>query len=435
MVLKKEDLISILKFWNFWKNEPKNIKSRSFYEKQIENLRKTKEVIVLKGIRRCGKSTLLNLEIKNLLTKVSPENILFINFEEPKFSQDLSLDFLDYIYETYLEYLEPKGKIYLFLDEIQNIPSWEKWVLRMYEKTDMQIYVTGSSSKLLSSEFSTALSGRHLSIEVYPLSFKEYLSFKGINLSKKADLVFNKIKIKHEFQNFLIWGGFPKVLAQESDLNKKNELIAYYETIILKDISKRYNISNLSDLKNLSFYLMSNIAKFYSVNNLKNLNLGAYDTIKKYLDYLKETYLIFDLDLFDYSVKKQLVNPKKIYSIDTGFINAISFKFSEDIGRILENLVFIELKRRGKEIYYHKEKFECDFLVKEGLDIDQVIQVTKSLNDEEAKKREFKGLLEAIKKYNLKEGLILTEDEEGVEIVDELKVKIIPIWKWLLIEN
>jgi len=432
-MISQDDLIKILKLWNYWDKNPKNLKSRNYYESKIQEFRKAKEVIVLKGIRRSGKSTLLNLEIQNLLKKVNKNNLLFINFEEPKFTNNLNLEFLDYIYETYLEFLEPTGKVYIFLDEVQNIVGWEKWVLRMYEKVNTQIYVTGSSSKLLSSEFSTALSGRHLSLNIFPLSFEEFLKFKKINIKNKFDLVSKEKKIKKLFQEYFDWGGFPRLVEFDDELIKKNELTSYYDTIILKDIAKRYEISNISDLKNLSFYLLSNISKYYSINKLKKLELGAYDTIKKYIEYLKETYLIFDLELYDKSIKKQMVNPKKIYTIDTGLANAISFKFSEDRGRILENLVFIELKRRGKEIYYHKQKKECDFVIKKGLDIVQAIQVTKTLENTETKKREIDGLLDALKTYNLKEGLILTEYEENEFESEGFKITVKPIWKWLLV--
>ena len=434
--MDKDNLIKILNLWNYWDKEVSNLNHRTSYENSISLFRQSREVIVLKGIRRSGKSTLLNLEIKNLLEQgINKENILFINFEEPNFINNLDISFLDFIYETYLEYLKPKGKVYIFLDEIQNIKVWEKWVLRMYEKSDVQLYVTGSSSKLLSSEFSTALSGRHLSLDIMPLSFKEFLDFNNIKYDKKMDLISNQIRIKSLFNEYLNWGGFPKILELKEDLLKKQELISYYDTIILKDIGRRYEISNIEDLRKLSFYFISNLSKLYSVNKLKNLNLGAYDTLKKYISYLKETYLLFDLQLFDFSVKKQMINLNKMYVIDTGLANAIGFKFSEDKGRLLENLVFIELKRRGKEIYYHKQKKECDFVIKEGLDIVQAIQVTKSLEDIDTKKREIAGLLDACKAYKLKTGLILTQDEEYEVEQEGVKIQVLPVWKWLLIEN
>lgn len=434
-MIPKKELINILRIWNYWDNEIEDLSERKEYQKNILNLRNAKEVIVLKGIRRSGKSTLLNLELKTLLKTTPKENLLFINFEEPRFRNYLNIEFLDYLFEAYLEYLEPKGKIYLFLDEIQNVEAWEKWVLRHYEKSNIQIYVTGSSSKLLSKEFSTALSGRHFSINVYPLSFKEFLDFKKIDISTKFKLISNEKKIEKEFKEYLKWGGFPKLLTLKNDLQKKTELINYYETIILKDIAERNKIKNTEELRNLIYYFLSNNTKLFSLNKLKKLNFGTFETIKNYLENAKDSYLLFELTKFDYSLKKQLVNLKKIYAIDTGFVNNIAFKFSQDIGRILENIVFIELKRRNQEIYYHKEKYECDFVIKERLDITFAIQVTKSLDDEDTKEREIKGLIEACKNYDLKSGLILTENEEGEEIIDDIKVIIKPVWKWLLIKN
>ncbi|MEA1986554.1 MAG: ATP-binding protein [Candidatus Marinimicrobia bacterium] len=439
-MISKEKIYESLIFWNYWNRKPDNIIERPEYQKLINQYKSTNEIIVFEGIRRSGKSTLMLLEIKNLLdSKTNPNNILFVNFEDPLFYDNLNLNLLDNIYETYLEYLNPKGKIYLFLDEVQNINAWEKWVLKFYETNkNMQIFVTGSSSKLLSSEFSTALSGRHLKIKVFPLNFKEYLFFNNLNIKNKSDLIKNKIKIKRLLKEYLNYGGFPKLTSLKNKQNKKIELIEYFDTIILKDISKRYKIST-EYIKKLAFYLMSNNAKLYSINNLKKMELGSYETIKKYIRYLKEVYLIFDLQIFDYSVKKQMINHKKNYSIDTGFVNSVSFKFSENIGHLLENVVFIELKRRNKEIYYHKKKYECDFVIKENNQIVTAIQVSQTISDSDTKKREINGLLDAMKTYNLKTGLILTEDEEKIihkKNDENINYKIIvkPIWKWLLSE-
>lgn len=433
-MLSSHNIIEALNVWNFWNGRVEHFVYRNVYLKKIDLFKSSKEIIVLKGIRRSGKSSLLYLEIESLIKSgVSTENILFVNFEEPKFSNYLDVSLLDAVYESYLEFLNPKGQIYIFLDEVQVVDGWEKWVLKMYgTHKNVQLYVTGSSSKLLSSEFSTALSGRHLSVDVYPLSFREFLVFKEIIVTKKLDIISKNLEIKKAFSEYLKWGGFPKISTLEKELVKKSELISYYDTIILKDIAQRHSLSYSSDLKKLSLYLLSNVSKLYSINKLKNLNLGAYDTIKKYIEFLKETYVIFDVELYDVSLKKQLINPKKIYCIDTGLLQAVSFRFSEDYGRLLENCVYIELKRRGLEVYYHRQKKECDFVIKGGNSIVSAIQVSASLEDEDTRKREIEGLLDACRTYNLKEGLILTKEEEEEYFIEGVKISIVPVYKWLL---
>jgi len=359
---------------------------------------------------------------------------LFVNFEEPKFFWNLNLDLLDQIWESYIYYVEPdiSKKIYVFLDEVQNVEAWEKWVLKFYEKQDIQFFITWSSSKLLSKEFSTALAWRHLSINVFPLSLKEYLIFNNLKLEKNIDYIRNENKIKKYFEKYINFWWFPKITLLSDEKLIKEELSSYLDTIIIKDISKRYNIWNTEDIKKLAYYFLSNDTKLFSVNKLKNLNLWSYDTIKKYISYFKETYLFFELKKFDYSLKSQLINLKKMYCTDLWFVNLLWFNFSENIWRNLENIVFIELKRRWKEIFYHREKKECDFVINEKWKITEAIQVSYSLENIDTKKREIDWLIDAMITHGLEEWTILTYEEE-YEIPDyEFKIKVIPIWKWLL---
>ena len=274
---------------------------------------------------------------------------------------------------------------------------------------------------------------RYVQLEVFPLSFKEFLNFKSLYLEKQIDILRAEMQIKKYFEEYMKFWAFPKVALLEDEILKKEELKTYFDTIIIKDIVARYNLPNIDEIKKLAYYFLSNNAKLFSVNSLKKMNLWAYDTIKKYLWYFYETYLFFELQKYDYSVKKQLVNPKRIYSIDLWFVNLLWFNFSENIGRNLENLVFIELKRRWKQVYYHKNKKECDFVIVEWLKPVEVIQVTYSLEDEETRKKEIDWILEAMKDYGIKEWLILTYDEED-EIVpgDGLKIKVLPVWKRML---
>lgn len=215
--------------------------------------------------------------------------------------------------------------------------------------------------------------------------------------------------------------------------NNQLELLKnYFYDIIYKDIVTRYEIRDIKNLEKIAYNIISNFTNKISYQSLRNSYDISFDKIKSYISYLVETYLVLELKQFTYSIKKQENLSKKYYVIDNGFIKSIAFKFSENISRILENTVFLELKRRGYEIYYHKDKFEYDFVIKEELEILKAIQVTKSLDDDETKKREIAGLIDAMNKYNLKERLILTQDNELEFIQDKFKIKVMPIYKWLL---
>lgn len=378
-------------------------------------------IVIITGIRRCGKSVLLTQFKKN-----QNESDYYINFDDDRL-HTFNLDDFERLYETLIDLFGTQSTFYF--DEIQNVVGWELFVRRLNDYNN-KIYITGSNANLLSKELGTHLTGRYLTIELFPASFKEYLRFN--ELTVKENDYYNREKtvlIQKQFKNYVTDGGFFKYL-QTNDIDFFKIL---YDNILYRDIIVRYKLSHEKGIKDIFYYLTSNIAKEFSYTTLKNIsNIASITTIKDYISYLENSYLLFTINQYDVSLKKQLINPKKVYIIDTGFANSISFKFSEDYGRLLENIVFLELKRNGLEIYYHRQKKECDFIIKEGLDIIQAIQVTKSLSDINTNKREIDGLIEAMKVHNLKEGLILTDDEENEFIQDGFKIIVKPIWKWLL---
>lgn len=378
-------------------------------------------IVIITGIRRCGKSVLLTQFKKN-----QNESDYYINFDDDRL-HTFNLDDFERLYETLIDLFGTQSTFYF--DEIQNVVGWELFVRRLNDYNN-KIYITGSNANLLSKELGTHLTGRYLTIELFPASFKEYLRFN--ELTVKENDYYNREKtvlIQKQFKNYVTDGGFFKYL-QTNDIDFFKIL---YDNILYRDIIVRYKLSHEKGIKDIFYYLTSNIAKEFSYTTLKNIsNIASITTIKDYISYLENSYLLFTINQYDVSLKRQLINPKKVYIIDTGFANSISFKFSEDYGRLLENIVFLELKRNGLEIYYHRQKKECDFIIKEGLDIIQAIQVTKSLSDINTNKREIDGLIEAMKVHNLKEGLILTDDEENEFIQDGFKIIVKPIWKWLL---
>jgi len=389
--------------------------------KEIKQYLNLPHVIIISGLRRSGKSTLLK-EIKHRYYE--DENIYYFNFEDERLV-NFTLEDFNLLYETFME-IVGKSNIFFF-DGIQVVNGWEAFVRRMNDK-GYKFFITGSNSSMLSREMGTKLTGRSIAIELYPFSFKECLSYVNVDTNKTMLLTEDRALIKKEFNEYIDNGGMPEYRIYKNDKTLKD----LYENILYRDVIVRYNLSDEKSLKELTHFLFSNYGKEISYNNLKSmLNLGSINTVKHYTNYLENSYLIFTIPKYDESLKKQIYSKKKVYVIDMGLINLISFKFSKNSGRILENIVFLELKRKNKDIFYHKEKSECDFIIKDKLKIVQAIQVTQNLDDGN-KSREIAGLLEACKKYKLKEGMILTYDQEEEIIVDGKKIVVEPVWKWLL---
>jgi uncharacterized protein len=385
----------------------------------MSKILKTKQIVLISGIRRCGKSSLLRI-IHNKLN----QDFLYFNFDDERIINFSSDDF-NTLFEIFLE-SNPKNYIFYF-DEIQNIKGWEKFLNRMYEK-GIKIFVTGSNAKLLSSEIATALTGRNVVVYLTPFSFKEFLSFKKINLKYQTTL--DHARLMRAFQDYLLLGGFPLIIKE----NDPSLIREYYSDIFYRDIVARYKIQNVEGLKILANYLISSSGRNISYSNMAQVSgISSKSLVKKYLDYFLNFYLFLEIRKFDYSYKKQVLNPRKFYASDIGFLNEIGFKNSKNKGAVLENLVLINLMDYNKEIFYFKGKKECDFLIKEGLNITKAIQVTYELN-EDNKKREINGLLEALKSYKLDSGLILTYEQEDELIIDNKKILINPVWKWLLEE-
>ncbi|MDP2336748.1 MAG: ATP-binding protein [Bacteroidota bacterium] len=384
----------------------------------------TSQIVIISGIRRCGKSSLLLLIKEKMNLKES--EYCYFNFDDERIIADISI--LEDIYNLHLE-VYGKEPV-LFLDEIQNIDNWEKFINRMYEQ-GIKIFVTGSNAKLLSSEISTSLTGRNKLIELFPFSFSEYLRFIGNNYNLNRISSKSKSLLLKDFNNYFETGGFPLVV-KENDTDLIND---YFQDILYRDIISRYSLTQVNEIKQIGLYFASNIGKLFSYSILQKISgVKSLSSIKNYILYYQQSYLYFYLNKFDCSVKKQIMNPKKVYTIDPGFAHRLGFNFSENRGRILENIVFLELLRRGKAVYYHSEKKECDFLIKEGLDIVEAIQITYQLN-EINHEREYQGLQEAMQTYNLKEGLVLYFNIEKSFISHNyVGIKVMPVWKWLLTE-
>ena len=426
---KKQLLKQIIK--DFHLSENFDVKPRN-----IQPPIDTKKIITLIGVRRCGKTSIFYHMINQLIGKIEKTKILFLNFEDERF--ELNSDELDLILQVYME-LYPSYKLsecYFFFDEIQNIPNWEKFIRRMYDTISKNIFITGSNSKLLSSEIATSLRGRTLNFEIFPLSFKEYLSFKDIEVDfySSKSLAF----IKNAQESFLKNGSFPEILFLE-EIYANKTLQEYFNVLLYKDLAERYNITNTVALKFFLKRIISSSTKQISINKIFNelkssgIKIGK-NTLYEFLEYVQNIYLALTLQKYDNSLINKELGEKKIYSIDIGLNNATEFRFSDDIGKSLENAVFLELKRKEFDIYYYRtSKSECDFLVFDKNTISDVIQVTFDMSDENTKKREIKGLIEACKNFDLKSGIIITFDSEDELIENGIKIKIIPFYKWSII--
>lgn len=399
-----------------------NFKSKKKLIKRslAENFIKNKKVSIISGIRRSGKSTLLRQISENYTA------YHYFNFEDERLLDFDKNDF-NSLLEVLLE-LNGEQKVFFF-DEIQYIIGWEKFISRLFS-LNYKIFLTGSSANLLSKELGTALTGRHIKLELYPFSFKEFLDYHNFD-NYNLNLTNDRAKLKRFFSNYLELGGFPEVMISQD----RSELKQLYQDLLIKDIILRFKIRETKSFRELSLYLMSNISSPLSFNRLKvALNFNSASTVKNYIDYLEEAYLIFSVFRYDFSVKKQLVSNRKIYGIDLAMINEVAFSFSQNKGQNLENLVYLQLKRQNYLIYYYQEKLECDFLVCHKGKIIQAIQVVDNLNVNN-KKREVAGLLAAMHKHKLTEGLILTHDYMGTENIDGKKIIFEPVWRWLLIKE
>jgi len=404
------------------KNQEYKIKETTLREKLPEIkkwIKKDNRIIIITGLRRSGKSTLLRQIMYN------NNNFSYVNFEDERFIGFKAQNF-ERLNEVLIE-VYGENSLYFF-DEIQNIDKFETFVRRLQDQ-DKKIILTGSNATMLSRELGTHLTGRYKSFSIYPFSFREFLNYKNITLDDTSMyLTGKKVQIIKLFQEYLSKGGMPEYL--------KNEDIDYirttYENIIYRDIIVRYNIKKQKILRELVNILATDIASKITYNSLKNtLKLSNAITIKEYISHLENSYLFFELPKFDYSLKKQLNTPKKIYIVDPMFHMLCGMNYSKNKGRILENMVFIDLKRAGHEFFYYENKNECDFVIKDKNTIKDAIQVCYSLNKDN-KKREINGLIDAMDKFKLKKGILLTNEQEDELSINNKKITVSPVWKWML---
>lgn len=359
---------------------------------------------IITGIRRAGKSTLL----LQLMQKIT--NFNYLNFEDVRIFGFDHKDFnrLDDVFSA-----EGNSNYYLF-DEIQVVVGWERYVRSLLDKKKI-VVLTGSNAAILGKELGTKLTGRHLKYELMPFSYPEFLKLTKQKMSYTS------------FEDFVNRGGFPEYLK----IDNEQILQELFNDIIIRDITLRYNLRNPKLVKELALYLLSNVGKEFSYQGLKKLfNLGSVNTIISIVGYFENSYLLFTIPQFDFSYRKQIANKKKVYSIDTGLIKANSVSFSQDKGRMLENIVFTQLKRMGLEVFYFKKERECDFITRNSKKDLNAYQVCFELN-EDNKDREINGLIESLNYLKQKVGCILTLDQHDELELNSKKIIVKPVYTWM----
>ncbi len=413
--------------------------------REIEVPLSLRKIVAITGPRRSGKTFYLYLLCKKLIAKgVRRERIVYINFDDPRLLPANARDIED-ILESYRQlYPELKNKVnFIFLDEVQNVDGWELGVRRIHDTNRFNIFLTGSSSKLLSKEISTHLRGRAVNFEIFPFSFREILRAKGIKLDKNTVYSQERFSITNLLKSYLEMGGFPEIVLERNAGLRMRILKEYIETMFFKDLVERYKIKNQPLIRELIKYLSANTANLFSLNAFYKWIKQTYPVTKRtlinYTAALEDIGLFFLVRKFSYSLKEQVQTPRKCYIVDNGFSNVYGFRFTENTGRILENTVFLELKHRQAKdplmnIFYWQDyaKREVDFVIMRGKDIKTLIQICANVDDFRVKERETVALLKAAEELKCKDLIVITFDYEKEERIKNKKVVFKPLWKWLI---
>lgn len=434
--MNKESIIRTLIPWNFWEKEPHTGITRNEYVNEGLRCLKTNKVVTITGIRRAGKSYIAR-QIVNDFVK-NKNNSLIVNFEEAGFDEELDRKFLVKIHDAYLSILKPDKKHLIILDEVQEVKEWEKFVRSVNEKNEAHLVVTGSSAKIMSEELATLLTGRTLKMEVFPLTFKEFLGFKGLALKGRFEVIKNEGKIKDLLKEYLSFGGFPEVVLEEDEDLKIKILRSYYGDILIKDVVRRFNVRRIDKLERIGFYYLTNFSSPITFNRIgKFLKFGE-KTVEIYSKHIESSKLIFFLKRFSFSVKEQENSPRKVYLMDIGFHHLSNILFFDRVSNIYENLVAIQLlKKEGEDIFYWKDYSgrEVDFVIRENRRVKQLIQVCYSIEAPDTRERELKALLRASEELKCRNLLVITDDFEGEEKIKGKNIKYVTLWKWLLERN
>ncbi len=427
-------MIEILSRWNRWGSADLSAVIARDITAELLPFLNSPEAVTLIGPRRAGKTTVM-FQVMDILEQagVKREAMLHVNLEEPAISPQLNPDLLDQIYNTYREEVFPQGKAYLFLDEIQNVPGWERWVRARNESENIKLFITGSSSQLMSRELATLLTGRHVSFKVFPLSFNEFLRFKAVKIPKIMKISAPPA-IQHALNAYLRWGGFPEVVLATDERRKELLLKQYFDDILFKDVAMRHPVRDVITLRNLGVHLLTQTGNLISLQRIAKIFGVSLDLAKAYCQYLQEAFVIDFVPFYSRKTAERVRHPQKVHVIDLGLRHAVSLSDSEDKGHIIETAVYQELLRRPNDgIFYWKRNTEMDLMVRRGNQIRSLLQIVyEGIDRLEIQQRELQVFNEAKEVFaNAQKYIIVGKlPKTGFEI--DLDVEMLPLWYFLL---
>jgi uncharacterized protein len=401
---------------------------------------KIRKAHVFIGMRRSGKTWAMYQCIHQLLAKgVEKHQIVYINFEDDRLLDFRAGDFqllLDTYFSLYPKCADCKG-VYFFFDEIQQVEGWEKFIRRLLDTTMAGIYISGSSSKMLSKEIATSLRGRTITYEIFPFNFREYLIYHKVKPAEKLSTA-QTAQVSHWGDKFLLYGGFPESLALKLDFHRQL-LQGYIDVVIYRDIAQRHSVANVEVLREFIAYCLQNISALISMNKVyarlkaDNRNIGK-DSLYEFINYLEDAYCLFAVPLYSFSANKRTMNPKKIYAIDQGFISAYTIKSEYEKAARLENAVFCALRHKNEKIFYYKTKSgkEVDFVQVMQDSTVELYQVCVTLSSQETRNREISALAQAMEELGIKHARIITTNEKEDIKINGLHIECVPFWQWVL---
>ncbi len=423
-------MLSVLNQWNRWGGAV----LAGGYPREIVNevipFLDTPEAVAFVGLRRSGKTTIL-YQIMDLLESkgTPPEAMLHMNFEEPAIAPNLKLESLDEIYQVYREEIYPQGKAYLFFDEIQNVPGWERWVRARNERENIKIFITGSSASLMSRELGTLLTGRHVEFYVSPLSFSEFLQFKNIEAPKKILKTEPSPVIQNALKQYLTWGGLPEIVLSKNTDRKRILLKQYLDDVLFKDVAMRHQIRDVTLLRNVAIHLITQTACLFSINRIAKIFEISLETASSYCNFLRESFLVDFLSYFSLKAAERNRNPQKAHVSDLGFRHVVSLSNFPDYGKLAESVVYQQLQRKYRgDIFYWKGKQETDFVIRQGNEIRNIIQVAyDNLDKSETFSREISALQEAEQHFKQAQSMLVVG-----KLPKKQEKRIVPLWNVLL---
>lgn len=425
------NVIDVLSRWNRWGTATLSPGLPRAAMSMLRPFLDTRDVVALVGPRRAGKSTLMFQAMDALEARGVPRDaVLHVNLEEPALQPALGTDLLDELYRTHREQVFPRGRAYVFLDEVQRVPGWERWTRARTETDDLKVFVTGSTSRLLSRELGTLLTGRHVELRVWPLGFGEFLDFRGIprprmRLSAAGPLVANALL------EYLRWGGFPEIVLA-TDVSRREVLLRqYFDDILFKDVAMRHEVRDVVTLRSLAVHLLTSTASLVSYQRLRSLLGISLDQARAYCSHLEEAFMVTFVPAFSLKVAERHRNPQKVHAVDTGLRNIVAISGSADTGRLAETAAFAAMRRVATEpLHYWRGDGEVDALARRGAETTRLVQVAWEV-PADALSRELGGLEAASAEHpRARRQLVLGRVPRAPKVAPG--VEVVPLWRFLL---